>query len=233
MGLRVNDLESLLDNIIEIDSYKSKMGKDSDIVTIAFSVLGESPAKDLENFLEKGYPFVLDADVSTGEQEDGMYKVFVEIERNDDISNQIMEISDGVRKLTNTENLRFRYYKNFKSFDLSEENLTNNIPTSKDAYEATINETRYENYKNFFTNSYFESVNMVGNTLIVKNTYAQPLRFDVTEFGKDVTINESVNMNDMAEVIFLTKYLGDYNITKYGNSIVLANEGYHLKLKRI
>mgnify|MGYP001490116145 CR=1 FL=1 len=233
MGLRVNDLESLLDNIIEIDSYKSKMGKDSDIVTIAFSVLGESPAKDLENFLEKGYPFVLDADVSTGEQEDGMYKVFVEIERNDDISNQIMEISDGVGKLTNTENLRFRYYKNFKSFDLSEENLTNNIPTSKDAYEATINETRYENYKNFFTNSYFESVNMVGNTLIVKNTYAQPLRFDVTEFGKDVTINESVNMNDMAEVIFLTKYLGDYNITKYGNSIVLANEGYHLKLKRI
>lgn len=233
MGLRVNDLESLLDNIIEIDSYKSKMGKDSDIVTIAFSVLGESPAKDLENFLEKGYPFVLDADVSTGEQEDGMYKVFVEIERNDDISNQIMEISDGVGKLANTENLRFRYYKNFKSFDLSEENLTNNIPTSKDAYEATINETRYENYKNFFTNSYFESVNMVGNTLIVKNTYAQPLRFDVTEFGKDVTINESVNMNDMAEVIFLTKYLGDYNITKYGNSIVLANEGYHLKLKRI
>ena len=53
MGLRVNDLESLLDNIIEIDSYKSKMGKDSDIVTIAFSVLGESPAKDLENFLER------------------------------------------------------------------------------------------------------------------------------------------------------------------------------------
>ena len=27
--------------IIEIDSYKSKMGNDSDIVTLAFSVLGE------------------------------------------------------------------------------------------------------------------------------------------------------------------------------------------------
>ena len=79
MGLHNNDLDSLVNNIIEIDSYKSKMGNDSDIVTLAFSVLGEEPAKDLENFLEKGYPFVLDADVSSGEQSDGMYKVFVEI----------------------------------------------------------------------------------------------------------------------------------------------------------
>ena len=67
MGLRNNDLDSLVDNIIEIDSYKSKMGQDADIVTLAISILGENPAKDLENFLEKGYPFVLDADVSSGE----------------------------------------------------------------------------------------------------------------------------------------------------------------------
>ena len=41
------------------------MGEDADIVTVAFPVLGEEPAKDLENFVEKGYPFVLDADVLT------------------------------------------------------------------------------------------------------------------------------------------------------------------------
>ena len=40
-------------------------------------------------------------------------------------------------------------------------------------------------------------------------------------------------MKDMAEVIFLTKYLGDYNITKYGDTVVLTNEGYNLHLKRI
>jgi hypothetical protein len=37
----------------------------------------------------------------------------------------------------------------------------------------------------------------------------------------------------MGEVIFLSKVLGDYNITKYGNTIVLTNEGYRLHLKRI
>jgi hypothetical protein len=233
MGLQNNDLDSLVNSIIEIDSYKSKMGNDSDIVTLAFSVLGEEPAKDLENFLEKGYPFVLDADVSSGEQSDGMYKVFVEIERSKRVPEQVLEIADGVSKLTNNTDMRFRYYKNFRSLDLDEENLTNSIPVDNTAYDLAIKESRYTNYKNFFSNSYAESVDMIDNTLIIKNTYADPLRFDVTDFGKEITINETINMTDMAEVIFLTKYLGDYNITKFGNTVVLTNEGYNLHLKRI
>ena len=233
MGLLKSDLGHLVDTIIEIDSYKSKMGEDSDIVTLAFSVHGNEPAKDLENFIEKGYPFVLDADVTSGEQSDGTYKVFVEMERNKEVPMQIIEIADGVSKLADLEKMRFRYYKNFKSKDLDEENLSASIPVDKQSYEIAINETQYENYKNFFTKSYAESIDMLGETLILKNTYAGPLRFEVTDFGKETALNETINMNDMAEVIFLTKYIGDYNITKFGNTIVLTNEGYNLHLKRI
>ena len=232
MGLLKNDLGHLVDKIIEIDSYKSKMGEDSDIVTLSFSVHGNEPAKDLENFIEKGYPFVLDADVTSGEQSDGTYKVFVEIERTKDISNNILEIADGVKKLADLESMKFRYYKNFRSRDLDEENLAI-IPVDQSSYEIAINETQYENYKNFFTKSYAESIDMLGETLIVKNTYAQPMRFEVTDFGRDPMIEETINMKDMGEVIFLSKVLGDYNITKYGNTIVLTNEGYRLHLKRI
>ncbi len=233
MGLLKSDLGHLVDKIIEIDSYKSKMGEDSDIVTLAFSVHGQEPAKDLENFIEKGYPFVLDADVTSGEQSDGTYKVFVEIERNKDIPSNILEIADGVSKLADLEKMKFRYYKNFKSRDLDEENLSASIPVDKEGYEIAINETQYENYKNFFTKSYAESIDMLGETLIIKNTYAQPLRFHVTDFGKDTQLDETINMKDMSEVIFLSKALGDYNITKFGDTIVLTNEGYSLHLKRI
>jgi hypothetical protein len=232
MGLLKSDLGHLVDTIIEIDSYKSKMGEDSDIVTLAFSVHGNEPAKDLENFIEKGYPFVLDADVTSGEQSDGTYKVFVEIERTKDIPMQIIEIADGVSKLSDLEKMKFRYYKNFKSKDLDEDNLAT-IPVDKESYDIAVNETQYENYKNFFTKSYAESIDMLGETLIVKNTYAGPLRFNVTDFGKETMLDETINMNDMAEVIFLTKVLGDYNITKYGDKLVLTNEGYSLHLKRI
>ena len=233
MGLIKSDLKHLVDKIIEIDSYKSKMGEDRDIVTLAFSVFGNEPAKDLENFIEKGYPFVLDADVTSGEQSDGTYKVFVEMERTKDVPMQVLEIADGVTKLADLKSMKFRYYKNFRSKDLDEENLTATIPTDGNSYEITVNETTNENYKNFFTKSYAESIDMLGETLIVKNTYADALRFEVIDFGKETQLNETINMDDMAEVIFLTKYLGDYNITKYGKTIVLTNEGYNLHLKRI
>ena len=75
MGLRQNDLEFTVDNIFEIDSFKSKMGDDKDIVTLSFSVKGEQPAKDLVNFIETGYTYVLDADKTSGEQADGKYRV--------------------------------------------------------------------------------------------------------------------------------------------------------------
>ena len=233
MGLIKNDLKFLVDNIIEIDSYKSKMGEDADIVTLAFSVSGEAPAKDLENFVEKGYPFVLDADVSSGEQPDGTYKVFVEMERNVDIPMQILEIADGVRKLADVQDLRFRYHKNFKSKELNDQNIKETIPFDSDSYTARIKETQLENYKNYFTNSYAESIDLKDDVLTVKNAYAQPISFKVMDFGKGVDIKENINMEDMAEVIFLTKYLGDYNINKYGEDLVLENQGYVLKLRRI
>ena len=92
---------------------------------------------------------------------------------------------------------------------------------------------KLENYKNYFTNSYAESIDLKDDVLTVKNTYAQPISFKVMDFGKGVDIKENINMEDMAEVIFLTKYLGDYNINKYGEDLVLENQGYVLKLRRI
>ena len=88
MGLRIGDLKDCVDHIFEIDSFKSKMGDDKDIVTLSFSVAEKHAADDLMNFIEKGYEFVLDADATAGEQSDGTYKVFVELERNRHISDR-------------------------------------------------------------------------------------------------------------------------------------------------
>ena len=66
MGLRNSDLANLVDNVFEIDSYASKMGEDKNIVTLSFSVSHKEPADDLVKFLEGGYSFVLDADVTAG-----------------------------------------------------------------------------------------------------------------------------------------------------------------------
>ena len=67
MSLKPNDLKNFVSEIFTIDSFKSKMGKDENVAVLAFEVKDREPAKDLTNFIEKGYEFVLDADLSSGE----------------------------------------------------------------------------------------------------------------------------------------------------------------------
>ena len=72
MGYKAGDLRDLVKPIFEIDSYKSKMGDDQDIVVVSFTVNEDQAASDLVDFIEKGYDFVLDADSTSGEIEDGI-----------------------------------------------------------------------------------------------------------------------------------------------------------------
>jgi len=236
MGLRENDLKHMLHNVFEIDSFKSKMGDDQDIVTLSFSLRDKAPADDLVKFLEGGYSFILDADATAGEQSDGSYKVFVELERNRHVHEHIFEVLDGVKKISGIDDLKFRYYKNFKSKDATMENLDTHIPKDPNNYGLTRNQTTMENYKNFFNNSYVDSVDLLENNLTIKKPYADPIAFEFIDFGERNKILENVekgfNVDAYPEILFLTKYLGDYNISKYGDNLVFENEGMALVVKR-
>lgn len=235
MGLQNEDLKHLVYDIFEVDAYKSKMGTDKDIVTVSFSVKDGSAAKDLENFIEKGYPFVLDADSTDAEQRDGNYKVFVEMERNKEAPKNILEMVYGISKLTGLEGFKFRYHKNFKSIPVDENTLIEEIPVDAEGYEAKTSGTTMENYKNFFSKSYLESSNLEQNMLTLKRKFADPVRFEVIDFGPidKLDITESIDPSGFAEVIWLTKYVGDYNITKYKSNTVFENNGYRLILRRL
>lgn len=137
-NLEQGDLKRLIHNELHIDQYKSKMGTDEDVCVISFKVSGKEPSADLVGFIEKGYDFVLDADVSSGEKEGGDYLVFVELERSEKLPAQIMEIMDDLMNLTEQkiEDWRVRYYKSATDNELSEESLADLIPTTPEAYDA-------------------------------------------------------------------------------------------------
>lgn len=239
MGLRNGDLKDLIYPIFEIDAYKSKMGSDEDIVVLSFTVNEQAPAQDLVEFIEKGYSYVLDADVSSGEQEDGMYRVFVEIERDSHVPEEVIEIIDGVSKLAGRRDFRYRYYKSFKSSPVTLEALQADIPLDTESYQKIVTESNMNNFKNFFNRSYLETIDLnEEQELIIKKAYADPIGFKVKDFGPSKSINESIkekiNVNDYAEILFLTKYIGDYNITKFGDRVLtFENAGHTLVLERI
>ena len=235
MGLREGDLKDMIDNVFEVDSFASKMGADKDIVTLSFSVKEKAPADDLMNFIERGYGFVLDADVTSGEQSDGTYKVFVELSRDKDVHDNILEIIDGVKSLSEMDDFKFRYYKNWRSADLSQ--LEEIVPNDPDNYGIKVEEARLSNYKEFFNKSFLDEVDLNENLLTIKKKWADPLVFEFVDFGDSLTIRENVDgkfdlMESYPEILFLTKYIGDYNISKYGDNLVFENGNKAVVLKR-
>ena len=238
MGLMANDLSNTIDKIFEIDSFASKMGDDKNIVTLSFSLTGKEAAKDLSNFLEKGYSFILDSDVTEGEQSDGTYKVFVEMERDSEVGENIFEILDGVKKLSGKDDFKFRYYKGFRSYEATQDKISEMVPTDPDKYGISMQDNALNNYKTFFSNSYVDNIAMNENKITVKKKFSDSLVFEFIDFGDTLStikhIDESFDiLNSYPEILFLTKYLGDYNISKYGDKLVFENETKALVLKRI
>jgi hypothetical protein len=232
--LRPADLRYLVDNVFEIDSYSSKMGNDQDVSVISFNVKSKDAAEDLESFIEKGYKFVLDADVSPGEVKEGKYKVFVEMERDKNLSSRIVEILDGVKKLVDTEDFRFRYYRSFRSNLADLESLTDAVPTTPNQYENKINEVQMENVDNFFNKSYLESIDLDHDQLTLEKPFNGSLNLIVSDFGRKQRIYESVqgafqmSSSDISEILYLTKFIGPYNINKIDNKFIIENNGYAL-----
>lgn len=238
-SLLAGDLKLLVKNIFEIDSYKSKLGEDKNTIVLSFTVKGEDPARDLEKFIDRGYDFVIDSDFSVDRSGDDLYKVYVELKRTKKSVDQILEILNGVKKLAEIEFFRFRYYKSFRSHDATSENLTKIVPTSGSDYELFIKNNEMNNYSNFFNKSFLENIHVDDNNIIFEKIYATPLALKIKDFGfkKDVYNSTPgkymIESADTAEVLFLTKYLGNYNINKIGDIFILENENYALALEKL
>ena len=139
-GLERNNLARLLRNELHIDQFKSKMGDDADVIVLSFKIKDKEPAVDLVDFIEKGYDWVLDGDISSGEKEDGDYLVFVEINRDTDAPDNIMKLVADVSNLVDfeLENWHWKYHKQLKDYKMTEEQLAAVIPLSAEAYKEKM-----------------------------------------------------------------------------------------------
>jgi hypothetical protein len=237
--LLAGDLDRLVDHIFEIDSYTSKMGSDEDVVVLSFSLHSLKSSQDLVNFVERGYEFVLDADYTPGELNDGKYKVYVELERNKRIAEHIIEILDGIKKLANIDKFKFRYYKAFHSIPVDLESLKEYVPASANDYKIRKDQQYLNNFSNFFNRSYLENINVEDDDIIFQKRYAEPLRMRIMAYGKKNEIYDNVpgkimfEHSDIGEILFLTKYIGEYNISKIGGMFVFEHDDNALVLQKV
>lgn len=147
-GLDHMDLEGLVSPRISVDEYEAKMGKNSEIVTVAFVVKGEYAGKDLSGWFEKGYEWVLDAKVSDGELTPGKYLVFVEMNRRRSVPERIIELLADLETLTGLKVSEYTVEVDGEDYPAEADVLQKVIVTSPHEYrlenekEAELNEMR-------------------------------------------------------------------------------------------
>ena len=142
------DLENQVIPEISIDEYSAKTGTDDEVVTVAFTIKGEQASKDLVEWFERGYDWIMDASLSEGELKPGQHLVFVEIKRRSTVPDKICELLEDLETLTDMDIAEWKVEIDGKEYPADPEAFREHITISPHQYrveveqEEEINEMR-------------------------------------------------------------------------------------------
>lgn len=229
-GLRRGDLTYMISNRFMIDQYKSKMGDDETVIVLSFKIKDKFPAIDAMEFLEKGYEFILDADISSGEESDGQYSLFVEIERSKKAPGEIKEILEGLNRLCDIDHWRFRYYKDTGGHDFSEKAIEENVPLTAEEYREKLKKYKLNDIADVVNQGTVEVSDISENNIIkLTKPFSGELMLELEDIGDYQTLKDNlkgaIQLDEASnsEVLFLEKYLGVPEIYKINNKFFIRN----------
>jgi hypothetical protein len=146
-SLDFKEMEGLMKPTVHVDEFSSKMGDDDDIIVVSFFLRDAQAAKDLMNWFEKGYDFVLDSDRSPGEIKPNRYLVYVEIRRRSTAGAHVEQLLNDLNTLTEFEDSSdwTMHYKG-ESVPFTRDTFDQLVPLSprayRERYEKDLNEMR-------------------------------------------------------------------------------------------
>ena len=145
-SLAFKDLDGLMKPTIHVDEFSSKMGDDDDIIVVSFFLRDQQAAKDLMNWFEKGYDFVVDADRSPGEIKPNRYLVYVELRRRSTAGGHVEQLLNDLNTLTEFEVDDWSMHYKGKDVPFSRDEFDKLVPLSprayRERYEKDLNEVR-------------------------------------------------------------------------------------------
>ena len=238
-GLRSGDLKDMISHKFTIDQYKSKMGLDNDIMVLAFRIKEKYPAIDAMEFCEKSFSFILDADISTGEEDDGQYCLFVELDRSPKTVDQIDEILKGFEKLCGCDSWRFKYFKDIDSHEFSKEAIKDFVPLTPDDYKEKVKENKMTEVSEILGQGVAEVEDISESDIItMKKPYTGSLELKLHAKGDYDTVMGNIpggvqlDESSNGEVLFLEKYLGISGIHKIDGMFIIPKDNQVLVVSK-
>lgn len=145
-GLNYMDMEGHITPLLGIDEFQARTGDDSDVITLSFIVDGSAVGDDLVDWLERGYDWIIDAEVSPGEVLDKKFYVFAELNRRSTAPRRIMELLDDLYTLTGVKGDSWELKIDGSKHPASQEAISQNIALNPAGYlarnEDELNEWR-------------------------------------------------------------------------------------------
>jgi len=135
-ALEYKDMIGMMKPTIHVDEFASKMGDDDDIIVVSFFVRSQQAARDLVNWFEKGYDWVMDADRSPGEIKPGRYLVYLEMKRRSTAPDKIAEALDDLSTLTEHNGDNWTMHYDGEDVPFTVENFAQLVPLSPKEYRA-------------------------------------------------------------------------------------------------
>lgn len=145
-GLEYKDMVGMMKPTMHIDEFSSKMGDDDDVIVVSFFTRDRRAAQDLANWFEKGYDWVLDADISPGEIKPGRFLVYIELRRRSSAGRNLAVAIEDLASLTEYEPTDWTMVYKGKDMPFSTEEFDRVVPLSPKQYrkenESDLNEMR-------------------------------------------------------------------------------------------
>ena len=108
------------------------------MIVVDFDTKYIDVAKDLENFIERGYNEVLDADSVSASNSAGNYKVFAEFPRTRQSVAEIDKLITELKILTEQNNWQFKFYKDSQRYEYDVNTLQNVMAVSPLQYTNEV-----------------------------------------------------------------------------------------------
>jgi len=121
-GVKRKSLEHLIQPVLSIDEYESKIS-DKRVIVVGFFCGDKDPANDLSDFIDSSSLPILDTEVSPAPTPDGYYVVWVEIARSKKFPGIVKNLLKEVDNLTNIDDWKFQCPAQQDAVELDDENI--------------------------------------------------------------------------------------------------------------
>ncbi len=212
MGLQTGDLKDTILKKISIDEYEPKTGDSSDVLVLGFSLKESAHGQDLYNFLNSSIFEIRDVEVSPNPNPDNYYMVFVEMDRNEEVLENIRKIITDVENISGKLPWVGKTHLTDEFHPIFDEGISRFVITDPEKYMTKAEweeqqaealelensvETANQNILEFLKSSNLLNASINNNTLEVEDKFNEA-KLEVVGFGEAKDIMAEIGINESA-----------------------------------